>query len=65
MNFFVESQFQHRPLVLMFILPKEIDNILNRIHERALRMVYEDSSTTYDELLKNDGSVSIYHRNLL
>ena len=31
---------------------------------RALRLVYEDYSTFFEELLVKDKSVSIYHRNI-
>ena len=50
----------------MFNLSIKMNNRLIRIHERALRIVYEDhSSTTYDELLKKKGSEkSIHHRNV-
>ena len=43
---------------------REINNRINRIHERALRMAYKDKHSTFQELLSKDSSVSIHHRNL-
>jgi len=37
---------------------------INRLHEKALRVVYKDSSSTFEKLLLIDNSVSIHHRNL-
>ena len=34
------------------------------LHERALRTVYNDNGLTFENLLKNDNSVSIYHKNI-
>ena len=34
------------------------------IHERSLRIVYDDYDTTFEDLLKKDNSVSIHHRNV-
>ena len=37
---------------------------INHVHARALRLVYNDYRTPFDELLKNDKSVSIHYRNI-
>ena len=61
-SFFV-SQFSYSPLVWMFhsrILNRKINNF----HYRALRIVYRDEISSLDELLVNDGSVTVHHRNL-
>ena len=60
---FVESQFGYCPLVWMFH-SRAVDNRINRLHERALRLVYRDSQLTFKELLRNDGSFEIHHMNL-
>ena len=39
-------------------------NKINKLHERALRVVYRDRSSTFEELLEKDGSFSIHERNL-
>ena len=42
---------------------RTLNNKINRIHERALRVIYSDKSSTFQELLEKDNSVSIHHRN--
>ena len=39
-------------------------NKINKLHERALRVVYKDRSSTFEQLLEKDGSFSIHERNL-
>ena len=63
MNSFIESQFSYCPLLWMFC-SREINRKINHIHERALRMVYMDYSSTFGDLLKKDGSVTIHQRNI-
>ena len=41
-----------------------INNKINCIHERALSITYKDKSSTFQELLEKDNSVSIHHRNV-
>ena len=43
---------------------RTMNNKINRIHERALRLVYSDHVSSFDELLKKDRSFSIHHRNI-
>ena len=37
---------------------------ISHIHERSLRFVYDDYSSSFIELLKKNNSVSIHHRNV-
>ena len=37
---------------------------VNHIHERALRIVYRDNSSSFTELLKKDNSVCIQYRHI-
>ena len=60
---FIESQFSYCPLVWMFC-SKKMNRKINHVHERALRLVHNDYNSTFDELLKKDGSVSFHHRNI-
>ena len=61
---FIESQFGSSPLMWMFH-SRTLDNRINRLHERALRLVYKDPSlTTFKQLLQKDNSFTIHHRNL-
>ena len=43
---------------------RRLNNKINSIHERALRITYQDNASTFEELLNKDNSVSIHHRNL-
>ena len=63
MKAFIESQFSYCPLVWMFH-NRTLNNRINRLHERSLRLVYKDHKLSFDELLRKDGSVRIHHRNL-
>ena len=63
MKAFVESRFGYCPLIWMFH-SRGLNNKINRIHERALRITYKDKSSTFQELLEKDNSVSIHHRNV-
>ena len=63
MNAFIESQFSYCPLVWMFC-SRTINNKINRIHERALRLVYLDYTCSFVDLLKMDNSVTIHQRNI-
>ena len=37
---------------------------INRIHERALRIVYRDYESSFEDLLKKDKSLTFHHRNI-
>ena len=63
MKAFITSHFSYCPLVWMFH-SREINNIINRIHERSLRLVYSDKTSTFKELLDKDKSVSVHHKNI-
>ena len=43
---------------------RKLNNHINRIHERALRIAYQDHNSTFNELLAKDGSFKIHDRNL-
>ena len=59
MKAFTESPFGYCPLVWMFL-----NNKINRIHKRALRITYNDKSSSFQKLLEKDNSVTIQHRNI-
>ena len=60
---FIESQVGYCPLIWMFH-SRGLNNQINRIHERALRISYNDKSSSYRELLTKDRSATIHHRNI-
>ena len=43
---------------------RTMNNKINHFHERALRLVYSDYSSNFDELCKKDRSFSIHDRNI-
>ena len=63
MKSFIESKFSYCPLIWMFC-SRKMNRKINHIHERALRLVYEDCVTSFEDLLIKDKSVSIHHRNI-
>ena len=63
MKSFLTSQFGHCLLTWMFH-NKHLDNKINSIHERALRITYLVNMSTFQELLNIVTSVSIRHENL-
>ena len=63
MKAFIESQFNHCPLIWMFH-SKTLNNKINRLHERALRIVYSDYKSSFCELLRKGKSFSIHHKSI-
>ena len=43
---------------------RTLNRQINRLHERALRIAYEDYESSFEQLLSKDGSVMIHQRNL-
>ena len=62
-NSFFNSQLNYCPLVWMFHR-RSTNNNINRLHERVLRIVYNDFKTPFKNLLEKDGTVSINVKNL-
>ena len=58
MNSFFNSQFSYCPLIWMFH-SRIMNNKINRLHERCMRLIYEDKTSSFEELLEQDKSVSI------
>ena len=40
------------------------NNNIRNLHERCLRLIYDDKKSSYEELLTKDSSVSVHHRNI-
>ena len=62
-NSFFKAQFNYCPL-LWLLHSRRNNSIIRNLHERCLRLIYNDKNSTYEELLTKDGSVSIHHRNI-
>ena len=60
---FVTSQFAYCPLIWMFH-NRRIDHKINKLHEKALKIVYKDHFSLFEELLSKDESVTVHQRNL-
>ena len=43
---------------------KSINKKISNLHERALRLIYCDHSSNFQELLQGDNSVTIYQKNI-
>ena len=63
MKAFVEAQFNYCPLIWMFH-SRILNQRINRIHKRALRIAYQDKCSSFEELLRKDNSVTIHEKNL-
>ena len=63
LNAFFKSQFNYCPTIWMFH-NRSLNNKINRLHERCLRIIYNDKHSNFEELLNKDSSVSIHHNNL-
>ena len=59
----VTSQFNYCPLISM-CQSRTLSNRINNIHLRALRIVYQDKQSSFEELLQKDNSVSVHMKNL-
>ena len=63
MNAFFNSQFNYCPVIWM-CHSRALNNKINRLHEQCLRIIYNDKTSTYKELLEKDNPVSIQPRNI-
>ena len=63
MNAFITSQFNYCPIIWMYCERKS-NNYINKIHERALRIAYNDFTSNFESLLCKDDSVTIHNRNI-
>ena len=63
LNAFFMSQFSYCQLVWM-CHNRTKNNKINRLHERCLRLIYNDKKSSFEQLLEIDSSVSVHDRNL-
>ena len=63
MNAFFTSQFSYCPLIWM-CHSRSNNRKINMLHERCLRIIYNDKQSSFTELLNKDNSVSIHIRNI-
>ena len=43
---------------------RRLNNCINHVHQRALRIIYQDYNFSLKELLRKDSSLTIHQRNL-
>ena len=63
MKAFITSQFSYCPLIWMFH-SRTLNDRINNIHEKALRLTCKDNQSSFKELLEKDHSVTVHHENL-
>ena len=59
-KFFFEFHFNYCPLTWIFY-SRKTNNRINKLHERTLRLVYNDYKSTFADFLAKDGSFTIHH----
>ena len=62
-NAFIMSNFSYCPLIWMFC-SKTNNNLINSVHKKALRIVYNKYDLSLNQLLEIDNGCSIHLRNL-
>ena len=63
LNSVVKSQFSHFPLIWMFTF-RYMNNVLNSLHERALRLIYNDYELPFDKILEGNKQKNINQKNV-
>ena len=61
---FSKSRKQKTLSVVWMFHNGKLNNHINHVHRRALRIAYQDHNSTFNELLAKDGSFKINDRNL-
>ena len=59
---FVQSQFSYSPLVWM-LHSKQAKDKINRVHKNLLRLLYNDSESSFQQLLAKDNTFTIHETN--
>ena len=59
----VKPQFNYCPLVWMFC-SKTSSNMINRVHERAFKVILSDDLSDFKSLLQNNRNIRSHHENI-
>ena len=59
----IKSQFYYCPLIWMFS-SRKANNLINRIHERSIRIISGDNESNFENLLEKNKEITIHQRNL-
>ena len=60
---FFSSQFGNCPLIWIFH-NRSLNNRINKLQERVLRLVHKDATSSFDELLEKENTFTIHHRSI-
>ena len=63
MKAFITSQFSYCPLIWM-LHSRTLNNRINNIHEKALRLTYKDNKSSFKQLLEKNHSVTVHKKKL-
>ena len=63
MKTFITTYFNYCPIVWMFC-SRKMNNLINNVHKRALRVAYNDYDSTFEVLLSKDHATTIHQQNL-
>ena len=63
LNSVIKSYFSYCPLIWMFC-SRSLNNLINRIHERALRLILNDNVSTFQDILEITKEKMIHQNNL-
>ena len=63
LNSIIKSQFSYCPLISMFC-SRSLNNLINRIQERALRLIHNDHVSTFQDILETAKEKTIHQNNL-
>ena len=62
-NAIIKCQFSYCLLVWMFC-SRQTNNMINKLHERVLRLVLNDHVSDFEALLRKSNDISCHHRNI-
>ena len=62
-NSMIKSQFNYCPLIWMFC-SRNSNTMINKVHERSLRVVLNDSSSDFKDILEKANETTIHVRNI-
>ena len=63
MNDIFNLKFSYCSLVWIYH-SRALNNKINRLHERCLRLIFNQKQLTFEELVEKDDSIEIHVRNL-
>ena len=63
LNSYVQSQFSYAPLVWM-LCGKMSNKKINKVHYKFLKMLYDDTTSTYNQLLIKYNEFTVHQRNI-